>query len=310
MNSKQLHYFATIYESGTLSKASIQLNVAVSALSHHLSNLEAELDTRLFDRKSRGLRPTASGERLYDHARSILRAIDAAREDLRISGREVSGDVAIGMAHSGVKAIGVPLIERMLSEHPKLRLSISESLSGATLKHLLSTEVDLALIYNPPSDTRLRTWPVLEESMVCVGKRAIIGDTEAPIRFREMLELPVIMLRHGVFARAQLDDAVLLKQLEARARLQMNSVYAIAGAIRAGLGCVIGTRLFMGDLIAEADIHARPIIEPELKRTLYVCELTQRRASFAIETVRDTVIEMIHESIRSGVWDAEAIGEK
>ena len=48
----------------------------------------------------------------------------AAREDLRISGREVSGDVAIGMAHSGVKAIGVPLIERMLADHPKLRLSI------------------------------------------------------------------------------------------------------------------------------------------------------------------------------------------
>ncbi len=308
MNSKQLHYFATIYESGTLSKASIQLNVAVSALSHHLSNLEADLDTRLFDRKSRGLRPTASGERLYDHARSILRAIDAAREDLRISGREVSGDVAIGMAHSGVKAIGVPLIERMLADHPKLRLSISESLSGATLNHLLSTEVDLALVYNPPSDARLRTWPVLEESMVCVGKRAIIGDTDAPISFREMLDLPVIMLRHGNFARAQLDDAVLLKQLEARARLQMNSVYAIAGAIRAGLGCVIGTRLFMGDLIAEEDIHARPIIEPELKRTLYVCELTQRRASFAIETVRDTVIEMIHDAIRRGAWEAEARG--
>ena len=93
MNSKQLAYFTAIYETGTLTKASGQVRVAVSALSHHLANLEAELGTELFVRKPRGLVPTAAGNRLYDHAKSILRSISAAETDIRDSGREIAGDV-------------------------------------------------------------------------------------------------------------------------------------------------------------------------------------------------------------------------
>lgn len=42
MDSRQLSYFAAIYEQGTLSNAAETCRVAVSALSHHLANLEAE----------------------------------------------------------------------------------------------------------------------------------------------------------------------------------------------------------------------------------------------------------------------------
>ncbi len=88
-------------------------------------------------------------------------------------------------------------------------------------------------------------------------------------------------------ARALLVDVVpLLKKLEARARLQMNLVFAIAGCLRAGLGCVIGTHLFMSDDLSSGELHARPIIEPELARTLYLCELADRSATFALERVR------------------------
>ena len=56
-------------------RAAVRERVAVSALSRHLANLEAELGTPLFERLPRGVRPTASGARLYDHARTILRSM-------------------------------------------------------------------------------------------------------------------------------------------------------------------------------------------------------------------------------------------
>lgn len=59
-----------------------------------------------------------------------------------------------------------------------MRLSLSESLSGSTLLHLMASEVDLALVYNPPADPRLKTQPVLEEQMVLVGTREIIGASD------------------------------------------------------------------------------------------------------------------------------------
>lgn len=307
MDSRQLRYFVAIYEHGTLSGAAETTRVATSALSHHLSNLEAEFGCALFARKPRGMQPTAAGERLYVHAKGILRAMAAAEKDIRQAGGEISGEVSVGMAYSAVKAIGVSLAQKVLADYPKLRLSLSESLSGSTLMHLMASEVDLALVFNPPIDPRLKTEAVLEERMVCVGKKEIIGDTADSILFRDLLELPIILLRQGVSARAIMDDVGLLKKIEAKAILQMNSVQAIGGSLLAGLGCVIGSRLFMQEHIESGALHLRPIVEPELSRTLYLCEMAERPATFALEAIRGDILKLVADTVRMGTWEARLL---
>src|SRR5690606_9883096 len=202
MDIRQLRYFAAVFEQGTLSSAAETVRIAPSALSLHLSNLEAELGVVLFVRKPRGMEPTAAGHRLYAHAKLILKAVAAAEADLREAGGEIAGTVAVGMAFSAVKAIGVELARRVLQDYPRVDLVLAESLSGTTLAHLLASDVDLALVYNPPSDAKLRTRPVLEERMVLVGRREIIGESSDPLTFSEILELPMILLRQGPSARA------------------------------------------------------------------------------------------------------------
>lgn len=307
MDSRQLAYFAAIYEQGSLSRAAGQTSVAASALSHHLANLEAELGTALFARKPRGVEPTAAGVRLYEHARGILRAMETARRDIIASGGEVAGEVAIGMAHSAVRAIGVALMRRVLADHPKLRLSIAESLSGTTFMSLLAGEVDLALVYNPPPEPRLAARPVLEERMICVGRPDIIGAGGAPIAFAELLDLPVILLRQGISARALMDDGSLLRKLEARAVLRLNSVQAIEAALEAGLGCAIGTTLFMKAGLESGRLAMRPIVEPVLMRSLHLCELADRPPSFAQEHLRAMLLELIGAAIADGTWAARSL---
>ena len=120
------------------------------------------------------------------------------------------------MANSGVKAIGVALMRTVLAKYPNLKLSLTESLSGATLMHLMASEVDLALVYNPPSEKELFAEPVLEEEMFCVGTPKLVGKGKTPIAFEELTRLPLILLRYGLglSSRALLDDPVLLKRLE------------------------------------------------------------------------------------------------
>lgn len=308
MDFRQLRYFAAIHDHGTLSHAAEHLNVATSALSYHLANLEAHLDTRLFVRRPRGLTPTAAGERLYDHARSILRAMEAAEQDIRGQARDVAGEVSVGMSHSAVKAIGLDLIETVLRDYPRLKLSLSESLSSATLVHLMSSEVNLAVVFNPPQDTLVKAQPILEERMICVGRPELIGKAGTPISFDTLLELPLILLRQGLSTRALMDDANLLKRLESRARLRLDSVNAIAGALRAGLGCTTGTSLFMREQLRSGELVSRPIIKPELSRTLYMCELAERPATFALEHVRSLILKMIFDAVTSGRWEATLSG--
>jgi LysR family transcriptional regulator, nitrogen assimilation regulatory protein len=304
MDSRQLRYFIAVYEQRNLSRAADQASVAQSALSHHISNLEAEFATPLFERKPRGMEPTAAGERLYEHARIILRAMAAAEREIREGSRSVAGDISIGMANSGVKAIGVPLMRAVLGKYPDLKLSLTESLSGATLMHLMASEVDLALVYNPPSEKDLVAEPVLEEQMFCVGTPKLVGKAKAPIRFEELTRLPLITLVHGLSSRALLDDSVLLKRLEANAILHLNSITGMTGALLASLGCAVATKLFAQEHLATGKLVAREVIDPKLTRTLYLCHLRNRPMTYAMEEMRRLILALIADQVGQGAWEA------
>jgi LysR family transcriptional regulator, nitrogen assimilation regulatory protein len=304
MDSRQLRYFIAVYEQRNLSRAADQTSVAQSALSHHISNLEAEFSTPLFERKPRGMEPTAAGERLYEHARIILRAMAAAEREIREGSRTVAGDISIGMANSGMKAIGVPLMRAVLGKYPDLKMSLTESLSGATLMHLMASEVDLALVYNPPSEKDLVAEAVLEEQMFCVGTPKLVGEATAPIGFEELTRLPLITLVHGLSSRALLDDPVLLKRLEANAILHLNSITGMTGALLAGLGCAVATKLFAQEHLATGRLVAREVIEPKLTRTLYLCHLRNRPMTYAMEEMRRLILSLIADQVGQGAWEA------
>jgi LysR family nitrogen assimilation transcriptional regulator len=303
MDSRQLRYFIAVYEQRNLSRAADQVNVAQSALSHHISNLEAEFTTPLFERKPRGMEPTAAGERLYEHARIILRAMAAAEREIKEGASVIAGDISIGMANSGMKAIGVPLMRTVLTKYPNLKLSLTESLSGATLLHLMASEVDLALVYNPPSEKDLISEPVLEEEMFCVGTEKLIGK-KTPITFEEVTRLPLILLRYGLSARALPDDPVLLKRLEANAILHLNSISGTTGALLAGLGCAVATKLFAQEQLATGRLVGREVIDPKLTRTLYLCRLRNRPMTYVMEEMRRLMLALIAEQVGRGAWEA------
>ena len=106
-------------------------------------------------------------------------------------------------------------------------------------------------------------------------------------------------------ARALLDNATLRKRLEEHAQLQMNSVSATAGSLLAGIGCAIGTPFFMKEHLDAETLVARQIVSPELKRTLYMCEMSDRPATFALETIRQLCINLALDAISSGQWKAQ-----
>src|SRR6185312_15935748 len=307
MDSRQLRYFIAVYEQRNLSRAADQASVAQSALSHHISNLEAEFATALFERKPRGMEPTAAGERLYEHARIILRAMAAAEREIREGSRSVAGDISIGMANSGVKAIGVPLMRAVLAKYPDLKMSLTESLSGATLMHLMASEVDLALVYNPPSEKDLVAEPVLVEQMFCVGTARLLGNRKGPISFEEVTRLPLLTLVLGLSSRALLDDPVLLKRLEPSAILHLNSITGITGALLAGLGCEVATKLFAQEHLEAGRLIAREVIEPKLTRTLYLCHLRNRPMTYAMEEMRRLILALIADKVGQGAWQAELL---
>ncbi|MGL5437404.1 MAG: LysR family transcriptional regulator [Lachnospiraceae bacterium] len=73
MEIKQLQYFVTAADQGSLNRAAQQLYTSQPNVSKVIAGLEKELQTSLFERGNRGIRLTAEGEQVYGHAINMLK---------------------------------------------------------------------------------------------------------------------------------------------------------------------------------------------------------------------------------------------
>ena len=71
--------FKEVAEAGNITAAAQTLFISQSAVSQSIKQLEAELQTRLFARNSRGVTLTADGRMLYEYVRSAMACWKPAR---------------------------------------------------------------------------------------------------------------------------------------------------------------------------------------------------------------------------------------
>ena len=77
MEIRQVMYFVSVVESGSISRAAEALRIAQPALSAQMGNLEQQVGCQLLSRSSRGATPTTAGEEFYRRAKVLLKQVDS-----------------------------------------------------------------------------------------------------------------------------------------------------------------------------------------------------------------------------------------
>ncbi|NRO95542.1 LysR family transcriptional regulator [Paraburkholderia sp. NMBU_R16] len=142
---RHLQLLLSLAETGNLSQSATALNTTQPALSKWLKELENDVGLPLFERHARGLRPTAPGEALIEHARRIEAHLDTARDDMHALREGGSGLVSIGT--SGVAAADtVPLaVSRLLACMPRAQVRLVESTMNQLMPQLARGELDIVV---------------------------------------------------------------------------------------------------------------------------------------------------------------------
>jgi LysR family transcriptional regulator, nitrogen assimilation regulatory protein len=307
LSLKQLRYFVAIADAGALSRAAETLNIAQSALSHHIGDMEAALGVRLLERSARGVALTASGQRLYEHAGAILTALERAESDVRTVAGMPSGPIALGLCHTAVEVVSLAVMQETRRRWPDIRLTLVEGLSGGLIERVLSGELDFAVAYNPPPDRRLRSLVVLEEQLYLVGVPSIIGADSGPIPFSAIPAGQILGMNRFQTSRSILASQPLRDIVNPNIFLELDSLNAMRKALAAGLGCSILARATLGDLIASGAIHARRIVEPEITRQLAIISLADRPETRAGQEMAVILQAAIVVAASRSEWPAKLI---
>jgi DNA-binding transcriptional LysR family regulator len=119
----ELRAFAAIVERGSFARAADHLGLSASALSQTIRQLETRLRTRLLNRTTRSVAPTAAGARLYERLLPTMQELDAAVTEAMAATGRTAGALRINAASIAIKLIA-PKLGRFHAQHPDVVLDI------------------------------------------------------------------------------------------------------------------------------------------------------------------------------------------
>jgi LysR family nitrogen assimilation transcriptional regulator len=275
MKLRQLRYFIRVMETGNITRAAEQLNLAQTALGIQIRNLEDSLGTELLERHSRGVTPTRAGRLLYERAQDILRRIDETQRDIA----SLSTDkmtVRLGATPSILKLIGTDLIVSATDALPNLQLHVVEQLSFVLLDSLNRGELDYILAYDAADMPGLKRYPLMEEDLLHVSAPQA-GEHPGDITFRES------MARDLALASSRDTISQLLHSIASRLSIQVNVAYqvqsmeSIKRLIQHGVADSVMPFGTVQQQISTGEFVARQIVQPHVRRTLYLMSAADRR---------------------------------
>jgi LysR family nitrogen assimilation transcriptional regulator len=169
LDLRQLRYFVAVAERGGFAAAASTLNIAQSALSRHVKELERELGGALLERGARGVTVTESAKVLLARGRWLFGTIDDIKAEVRTENREPSGTVRLGAPSSLADIFYAPLAHLIVKRFPRVRLELSEGLTEGMCDRLLRGELDLAVVTTPQPNDHLDYETLVVEQVFLIG---------------------------------------------------------------------------------------------------------------------------------------------
>lgn len=120
----ELKAFAAVVERKSFARAAEHLGLSPSALSQTIRQLESRLGTRLLNRTTRSVAPSASGEQLYGRIAPLFREMDAAVAEASEAAGQTTGTLRINTLGIAARTIIAPRLSRFHQAYPDVVLDI------------------------------------------------------------------------------------------------------------------------------------------------------------------------------------------
>ena len=188
MYIRQMKYFKTIVEEGTISKAAKKLHMAQPPLSMQLKQLEEELSVILLKRGNKQIELTEAGNRFYKRCLQILDLTEITKNELKQSYQDVLRN---GITSSNSGLIQQESIQEFIKKNKHVQYAIHEGSTYEILDLLLSHNIDLGIVRTPFDTSQVNTFYLEKEPMIAIGKKEYFINTKRKIK--DFKDTPLII---------------------------------------------------------------------------------------------------------------------
>ena len=271
MNVRDLTYIVAIGRYGSITRAAEACDATQPTLSAQVGKVERELGVALFERAGRGLRLTAAGRSVLDHARRVLGAVD----DLVAAAREhvdpMAGNLRLGLIPTLAPYLLPHLLPEVQASLPRLSFTIVEEQTALLLGHLRDGTIEAAMIATDPDDARLTTIPLFDEPLWVAMSANHPLASHTKIERSDIDPSTLLLLSEGHCLRDQAvalcDEPALGTRISGDFRAA--SLETIMQLVAAGLGLTLVPELYVRQSHApQATIALRPYAAQNASRQI------------------------------------------
>ena len=153
MRIEDLRVFSLLAQTHNLHRVAQKTGLTQSAVSKILQRLEAEFDTRLVDRKGRGIELTAAGRVLVDRAADVGTSVAQTYAEMAAAKSASAGKIRMGVVPALLESALLPTLARYSMRESAVSFRLSVQVSALLFDELKDGQLDLALCFMPDADT-------------------------------------------------------------------------------------------------------------------------------------------------------------
>lgn len=229
MTIRHLKIFVAVAQTGQMSKAAKNCYLTQPTVSQAIHELEKHYETLLFERLSKRLHITPSGQKLLVYARRLLAEYTYLEESMR--GESQKKHLRIG----ATMTIGTCLLPQLLNalgqELPKLELSSFIANTSIVEKQLLDGSLDIALVEGTIINSELICLPAIDDYLVIAcSKDHPLADKQTVV-LKELEGQPFVIREKGSGTRSLFEQYAARNHLHPHIVCESNSTEAIKNAV-------------------------------------------------------------------------------
>lgn len=266
MRDLQLKYFFTVANEGSIRKAAEKLNLAASALSRRITQIEEDLGVPMFERHARGLRLTDAGQIYFDYARTTLRQEAWTIGEIEAIKNLRRGQIRVVCVEGAIGGIMSEAIADFRPKSPNVNLSVTRAGSTGVVRSVAADEAELGLAFDPPTHRDVMVIAEVPAPLYAVFAPGF-PLPDGPLSLAYLATMPLAIPPDSSYGIRDVIDRVARQKadIELDPPLLCDSIYGLAGFALRGQGVSILPMCAVNDEVRAGRLLIRSLSDPPLR---------------------------------------------
>lgn len=265
INAKRLTYFYEAVSLGTIRGAADKLDVAPSAISRQITQLEEELSCILIERHRKGVRPTEAGQLLLKYYREATSNEEACLSELQALKGLKSGHITLAIGEGFIGDIMSKALPQFQALYPDLTLSVHVAGSNDLIRKLEEDEAHIGVLFHPPSHQKLRSHEIsLHPLCAIVPVDHPLVALNRPVQLEELTPYPMVLQEAEFGVRQLIAVAEFKNRIRLAPTMTVNSFSLLKEFVRSNMGVTILPEFVVRRELEDQLMASLPIADPIL----------------------------------------------